>query len=78
MTHDSIENGVAQEFQTFVILRTSLFVPLANTLMQQSLLVELDVMRIKAQNVVKGRKKLLLLAERELYSINDVVNPHTS
>jgi hypothetical protein len=45
--------------------------------MQQSLLVELDVMGIEAQNLVESRKKLLLLAERELYSINDVVNPHT-
>jgi hypothetical protein len=45
--------------------------------MKQSLLVKLDVMRIEAQNLVESRKKLLLLTERELYSINDVVNPHT-
>jgi len=41
------------------------------------LLVEVDIAGIETQNAVKGRKKLLLLAERELYSINDVVNPHT-
>jgi len=41
------------------------------------LLVEADVVGIEAKNTVKSRKKLLLLAERELYAVNDIVNPHT-
>jgi hypothetical protein len=44
---------------------------------QQGLLVEVDIAGIETQNTVKSRKKLLLLTERELYAVNDVVNPHT-
>jgi len=34
--------------------------------------------RIESEYLVKRRKKLLLLAERELDMINDIINPHTS
>ena len=30
-----------------------------------------------AQNLVERRKKLLLLAERELYTVDNITNPHT-
>jgi hypothetical protein len=40
-------------------------------------LVILDVVGIESQYLIKRRKKLLLLAERELDSINDVIKLHT-
>ena len=78
MSHDGIKDGIAQELQPLVVLRTTLFVPLANTLVQQSLLVKLDVVGIETQNLVESRKKLLLLSEREPYSINNVNIVHSS
>ena len=54
IAHDGVEDGVAQEFQTFVVLRTTLFVLASHTFVQQSLLIEFNMVRIEAQNVVKG------------------------
>ena len=45
--------------------------------MHQRLFVIFDVVGIESQNSEKGRKKLLLLAERELDSVNDIIKPHT-
>ena len=54
VAHNSVEDGIAQKLETFVVLRTALFVLPSYTFMQQSLLIKTDVMRIEAQNVVKG------------------------
>ena len=77
ITYYSIEYRIAQKLQSLVVDGTSFFVASGNTLMEQCLLVEGDIVGIEPQDIIKGRKKLLLLAERELYAINDVVNPHT-
>ena len=73
-----VEDGITQKLQAFVVLWATFLVTTSYTLVQEGLLVEFDVVRIEAQNTVEGRKKLLLLAERELDTVNDIVNPHTS
>ena len=82
LMHKSIgrrnEKGIAKELQTFVVQWFPLVITASYTLVHQRLLVVADVMRIETDDVVKGRKKLLLLAERELYAFNDITKPHTS
>ena len=78
VANDSIEHSIAQELQTFVVLWTAFLVAASHTLVQQRLLIEADVMRIEAENTVESRKKLLLLAERELYLINYIYIVHSS
>ena len=77
MPHHRIENGIAQELQSLIVQRLAFVIALADALVHQRLTVILDVVRIKTEYLVKRRKKLLILAERELYSVNDVINPHT-
>ena len=78
MTNCCIEDGVPKKLQSLIIQRLALVVAPADTLMHQSLTVVLDVVGIEAQYLVESRKKLLFLAEREPYSVNDIINPHTS
>ena len=78
ITHRSIEYGIAEELQPLIVQRLALIVTFADALVHQRLLVILDVAGIETQYLVKRRKKLLLLAERELDSINNIVKPHTS
>ena len=78
MSHHGIEQGIAQELKSFVVQGASLVVSLSATLMGQRNLIILDIVGIEANDGVKRRKKLLLLAERELYTVDDIVKPHTS
>ena len=78
IAYRSIEYGISKEFQALIVQGLALVVALTDALMHQRLLVILDVAGIESQNVVKSRKKLLLLAEREPYTVNDVTKPHTS
>ena len=77
VTDDSIEDGIAQELQPLIVQRLALVVALADALVHQRHLVILDVVGVEPQYGVKRRKKLLLLAERELDSINNVIKLHT-
>ena len=77
VTHSSVEYSITQELQSLVVQRLALVVALADALVHQRLLVILDVAGIESQYAVKRRKKLLLLAERELDSINNVIKLHT-
>ena len=78
VAHYGIEYGVAQKFQTLVVERFSLGVAPGYALVHQGQFVVLDVAGIEADDVVEGRKKLLLLAETELYSIYDDIIQHIS
>ena len=78
VANHSIEDGVAQEVQTLVVHWLAFLVATSHALVQQCLLVERQVVRVEAQYLVECRKKLLLLSERELYMVNDIVNPHIS
>ena len=78
VTYSSVEYSITQKLQSLVVQRLALVVALADALVHQRHLVILDVVRIESQYLVKRRKKLLLLAERELDSINDVIKLHTS
>jgi hypothetical protein len=73
MSHHRIENGIAQEFQTLIVQRLAFVIALADALVHERLTVILDVVRIKTEYLVKRRKKLLILAERELYSIYKII-----
>ena len=77
ISHRSIEYGITQELKSLVIQGAPLVITLSTTLMGQCNLVILDIVGIEANDGVKRRKKLLLLAERELYTVNDIVKPHT-
>ena len=77
IAHRSIEYGVTQELQPFVVKRLAFVVALADALVHQRHLVILDVAGIESQYRVKSRKKLLLLAEREFDSVNNILKPHT-
>ena len=78
ISHSRIKDGITQELQSLVVQRLSFVVALANTLVDECLTVVLDVAGIEAEYLIESRKKLLLLAEREPDSINDVIKPHTS
>ena len=73
-----IENRVAQELQPLIVQRLSLVIATAHTLMQQSLLIVVDLTGVEPHDVIKRRKKLLLLAEREPDMVDNILKPHTS
>ena len=56
----------------------SLVVALRCTAVEQGCPIIVDVVRIEAQNLVKTRIKLLILAERELYTCYQMTNLHIS
>jgi hypothetical protein len=78
IAHSSIEDGIAEEFQPLIVQRLSLLIAPSDALVHKSLTIIVDVMRIEPKNIVESRKKLLLLAERELNTVNDIINPHIS
>ena len=71
-----VDDCVAQEFQALIVEWLTLLVASANAFVHQCLTVILDVVRIETQYLVESRKKLLILAERELHSVNKFINPH--
>ena len=76
IAHNRIEDGITQKLQSFVVQGFTLCIATMDTLVHQSLLVISNVVRIETQYRIKRRKKLLLLTERELQSINDIIKPH--
>ena len=77
VAHNSIEDGVAQKLKPLVVDGLALGVSSHDALVHQSQFVEADIVRIKTDDVEQRRIKLLLLTEREPYSINDIIQ-HTS
>lgn len=51
VAHNGVENGVAQELKPLVVYGASLLVALGYALVEQCLLVETDVVGIKADDV---------------------------
>lgn len=66
-----------KELQPFVVDLLSLAIPVGNALMHQRDLIEGDVMRHHTKDMVYRQIKLLILSEREPYSIDDIIQ-HTS
>ena len=64
-----VEDSIAQEFQPFVVDGTSFFGAHGDGFMQQSLLIDLDVTWKEAENSVKTKIRLSILAEQEPYFI---------
>ena len=52
MSYDSIKDGIAEKFESFVIHRFPFTVPTHNAFMHQSQLIITDVARIKTDNPV--------------------------
>ena len=75
--HDGIEQGIAEELQPLIVQRLALFVALRDAFVHQRQLIVPDVAGIEPHDAVKRRKKLLLLAERELDAVDDFTKPHT-
>ena len=74
IAHGCVEHGVAQELQTLVVDGLSFLVAVHHALVHQGHLVIADVVGIEADDVAQRRIKLLILAEREPYSVYDVGN----
>ena len=74
VTYDGVEDGVAQELKSFVVDGLSFGISPHDALVHQSQLIVADVVWTDADNAVKRQIKLLLLAEREPYSVYDVGN----
>ena len=72
--------GKAAHLAGAIAANTTLPVLIApsDALVHKCLTIIVDVMRIEPKNIVESRKKLLLLAERELNTVNDIINPHIS
>ena len=69
ISYNGVEDSIAQEFQPFVVDGTSFFGAHGDGFMQQSLLIDLDVAREEAENSVKTKIRLSILAEQEPYFI---------
>ena len=78
VAHYGVENGVAQELKTLVVDRLPLGVAPGDAAVHERLFVEVDVVWVKSDDVAQRTIKLLFLAERELYLVNEVVNHHIS
>ncbi len=78
IAHYSVEHRVAEKLEPLVVQRLSLVVAPGYALVHESQLVVFYVVGVEPHDVIKGRKKLLLLAERELNPVYDIVIQHTS
>ena len=74
---DGIEDGIAQKFKSFVVYGLSLCITTRYALVQECSLVISDIVWDNADNLVQGQIKLLFLAEREPYSVDNIIQ-HTS
>ena len=72
VAHDGIEDGIAKKFQPLVVDGLA-FLAAHDALVHQGLLVVFDVFGEESQDVVNRQIKLLLLAEREPYSADEVI-----
>ena len=73
-----LENGIAEKFEPFVIDGLSFVVALRRTAVEKGRFVIVDMVWVEAQYLVKTRIKLLILAERELYTRYQMTNLHIS
>ena len=73
VANNSIKYCIAEKLESFVVYRLSLCITTCYTLVQKSSLVIIDIVGNKANDMVQRQIKLLLLAERELYSINYII-----
>lgn len=74
---DGIKDGIAKEFQPFIVYRLALCITPCDALVQECCLVISDIVWNDADDLVQGQIKLLLLAEREPYPVNNIIQ-HTS
>ena len=74
---DSVEDGIAEKLQPLVVDFLAFGVAVGNALVHQRNLIETDVVGKDAENSVQRQIKLLILSEREPYSIDDIIQ-HTS
>ena len=72
ITYHGIEDSIAEKLQTLVVERFSFFT-LHDAFVHQGEFVVMDVFRIESQYVVESRIKLLLLQERELYPVDEII-----
>ncbi|EJX03009.1 hypothetical protein EVA_08885 [gut metagenome] len=72
-----IEDGVAEKLQPLVVHGLSLLVAPRDAAVEQRNLIVFDMMRPDASDPVDRQEKLLILAERELDPVNQIIQ-HTS
>ena len=77
VTHDSIQNGIAEKLQSLVVDRLSFLVAVHDALVHERHLIIRDVARVDPDDVMDRNIKFPLLAEREPYKIENVIQ-HTS
>ena len=78
IAYHGVEDGITQKFQSLVVYRFSFSVSPCHTLVHESHFVIFYLSWIESQYLVKRRKKLLLLSERELYFVNNDIIQHIS
>jgi hypothetical protein len=64
---NGVEYGIAQVFEPLVVLPTAVGHAHRFRTMHKSQLIQVDVVRVQAGNLVYVNIKLLILAEKELY-----------
>ena len=67
--HDGVQDGVAQELQAFIVQRAAALGAYEGGFVQHGLLVVLYAARKKAQDAVKTKIRLSVLAEQEPYFV---------
>ena len=77
VAHDGIEDGVAKKFEPLIVHWLPFLVAVHDALVHQGHLVITDIVGIESDDLVQRQIKLLILAERELYPVNNVIQ-HTS
>ena len=72
LAYDSTQDGIAKELEALVVQAVPFFVLGEHRLVHQRFLIDADVARIEAQHFMKNAIKLLILAERQPYSVYQV------
>ena len=69
ISNDGVEDGVAQEFETFVIQRPPFFRTDGSRLVQERLFVKMNIARIESKYLIKTKIRLSVLTEQEPYLV---------
>ena len=72
ITNNGIQDGIPQELQSLVVHQTALIRLDGRRFMEQSLLIDMNVMRIKTQYLIKTKIRLLLPTEKKSYTIYQI------
>ena len=70
--HNSSKDSISKELKALVVERRSALRVSGHRLVHQRFLIEAYLVGIEAQHITKSATKLLVLAEREPYPVNEI------